>query len=111
LISKGLADTSGGVPCAVPGVVEAAGGTDREAVLRLLEAGPCTRADVVAMLSARSSKPMTREQLSVKATNILQSLRRDGTVEKVSGSTKSATYRIVPGGESGFRRRFRTPMW
>ena len=111
LISKGLADTSGGVPCAVPGVVETAGGTDREAVLRLLEAGPCTRADVVAMLSARSSKPMTREQLSVKATNILQSLRRDGTVEKASGSTKSATYRIVPGDESGFRRRFRTPMW
>ena len=94
LISKGLADTRGGVPCAVADPAEHSAGTDRDAVLRLLEAGPCTRSDVASLLAERSSKPLSKEQLDVKATNILQSLRREGLAVKTSGSTKSAVYEL-----------------
>ena len=47
------------------------------------------------MLRARGSRELSDSQVSVKATNLLQSMRKEGLVEKVEGSTRSARYRAV----------------
>ncbi len=68
-------------------------GTDRDAVMEMIsELGSVNRADVAAMLSARDPKGLSDEQMSVKATNLLQSMRREGLIVKAEGSTKSARY-------------------
>ncbi len=94
LIERGLVDTSGGVPCPVADPVEARRMTDREAVLEMLKTGPVTRSDVADLLKSRSSKPLTPQQLSVKATNLLQSMRKEGIVVKAEGRTKSASFKL-----------------
>jgi hypothetical protein len=58
----------------------------------LKENGSVTRGDVVDMLRFRDRKGLTDEQLSVKATNLLQNMRKDGRIEKAEGSTRSARY-------------------
>ena len=104
LIERGLVDTSMGVPCPVAGPSEPRRMTDRDAVIELMERGLVTRSDVVGLLRSRSSRPMTQEQLSSKATNLLQSLRKEGRAVKVSGSTKSASYMLPEGREPSERR-------
>lgn len=99
LMTLGLVDVVSGVPSIVNDSLDAVRhfrGTDREAVLALIEdGGPVTRSDVAAMLKVRDRMSLTDEQLSVKATNLLQSMRREGLIEKMDGSTRSARYRSV----------------
>lgn len=95
---KGIISRVDGLPCIVvgwgPGTVSRfTRGSDADAVLDLIsENGSVTRADVVAVLRARDDGASTDRQLSVRATNLLQSLRRDGAIEKSDGNTKSARY-------------------
>ena len=99
LASQGLVAVFDGVPsliCDESGVMRRYRGTDREAVLSLIsDVGPVSRSDVVEMLRARGSHELSDSQVSVKATNLLQSMRKEGLVEKVEGSTRSARYRAV----------------
>ena len=99
LVSQGLVAVFDGVPsliCDDSGVMRRYRGTDREAVLALIsDVGPVSRSDVVEMLRARGSHELSDSQISVKATNLLQSMRKEGLVEKVEGSTRSARYRAV----------------
>lgn len=99
LASQGLVAVFDGVPsliCDESGVMRRYRGTDREAVLSLIsDMGAVSRADVVEMLRARGSHELSDSQVSVKATNLLQSMRKEGLVEKVEGSTRSARYRAV----------------
>lgn len=99
LMTLGLVDVVSGVPSIVNDSLDAVRhfrGTDREAVLALIEdGGPVTRSDVAAMLKVRDRMSLTDDQLSVKATNLLQSMRREGLIEKMDGSTRSARYRSV----------------
>ena len=75
-------------------------GTDREAVAEMIGSeGSVCRSDVAAMLRARDSRGLTDRQLSVKATNLLQSMCREGTIVLAEGSTKSARYRFPDGPE------------
>ena len=104
LIERGLVDTAGGVPCPIAGVPEPRRITDREAVLELLCSGPVTRSEVAELLRSRTARPMTTEQLYVKATNLLQSLRREGRLVKSAGSTKSASYELSDGSRDGASR-------
>ena len=100
LASQGLVAVFDGVPsliCDESGVMRRYRGTDREAVLSLIsDVGSVSRSDVVEMLRARGSHELSDSQVSVKATNLLQSMRKEGLVEKVEGSTRSARYRAVP---------------
>lgn len=99
LVSQGLAAVFDGVPsliCDESGVMRRYRGTDREAVLALIsDLGTVSRADVAEMLRVRGIGDMSEGQVSVKATNLLQSMRKEGLVEKVEGSTRSARYRGV----------------
>ncbi len=97
LISRGLVTVYDGVPCINLSYEDPSSrfgkGSDSDAVLILLkEKGSVTRADVVDILRFRDRKGLTDEQLSVKATNVLQNLRKEGRVEKAEGSTRSARY-------------------
>lgn len=99
LISVGLVTVYDGVPCINLSYEDPSSrfskGSDQDAVICLLkENGSVTRADVVDMLRFRDRKGLTDEQLSVKATNLLQTLRKDGKVRKCEGSTRSARYEI-----------------
>lgn len=68
-------------------------GTDREVVVSMVSsAGSVSRAEVADMLRSRDPKGLTDRQLSVKATNLLQSMCRSGVLERTEGSTKSARY-------------------
>lgn len=68
-------------------------GTDEEAVLMLIgRNGSVTRSDVADILAARDPKELTEEQIRVKSTNLLQTMRRKGLIEKAEGSTRSARY-------------------
>ena len=102
LIEAGLVDTRGGVPCPAVGLAESRRMTDREAVLELLRSGPASRSDVARLLESRAARPLTKEQVSVKATNLLQSMRKEGLVVKSGGSTRSAAYSLP--GTDGERR-------
>ena len=98
LTRRGLVEILDGVPCICVGegqtVLSAfVTGTDEGAVLALIDRnGAVTRSDVADILAARDSKELTPEQIRVKATNLLQSMRRRGIVEKAEGSTRSARY-------------------
>lgn len=98
LARRGLVEMMDGVPCIACGAGQAVlsafvTGTDEEAVLRLLERnGSVTRSDVADVLAARDPRELTPEQVRVKATNLLQSMRRRGMIEKADGSTRSARY-------------------
>ena len=99
LISVGLVTVYDGVPCINLSYEDPSSrfskGSDQDAVICLLkENGSVTRADVVDMLMFRDRKGLTDEQLSVKATNLLQTLRKDGKVRKCEGSTRSARYEL-----------------
>lgn len=94
---RGLISMSGGIPYLRfdedSSRIRVFKGTDSEAVMDFIrQNGSIRRSDVAAILSARSSKNLTSEQLSVKATNLLQSMRKDGSIEKSEGSTRSASY-------------------
>ena len=54
--------------------------------------GYVTRSDVAEVLASRDGKGLTEEQLRVKATNLLQTMRKAGMVRKADGSTRSARY-------------------
>lgn len=100
LISEGLVTVYDGVPCINLSHEDPSSrfskGSDQSAVLNLIkENGSVTRADVVDVLRFRDRKGLTDEQLSVKATNILQNLRKDGRVRKSEGSTRSARYELI----------------
>lgn len=98
LARRGLVEIIGDLPCIASGAgqdVASAytGGTDSEAVMDLIDSkGWVTRSDVAEILATRDAKELTEEQISVKATNLLQSMRRRGLIEKADGSTKSARY-------------------
>lgn len=100
LISRGLVTVYDGVPCINLSYEDPSSrfskGSDYDAVILLLtENGSITRSDVVDMLRFRDRKGMTDEQLSVKATNLLQNMRKDGRIAKAEGSTRSARYILV----------------
>ena len=100
LISRGLVTVYDGVPCINLSYEDPSSrfskGTDQDAVLLLLkENGSVTRADVVDMLRFRDRKGLTDQQLSVKATNLLQNLRKEGRIDKAEGSTRSARYVLI----------------
>lgn len=98
LVRRSLVEVVGGVPCIASGagqdVLSAfVTGTEEDSVLSLLDRnGSVTRADVADILSARDSKELSSEQLRVKATNLLQTMRKKGLIEKADGNTKSARY-------------------
>ena len=98
LARRGLVEVLDGVPCIASGagqdVLSAfVTGTEEEAVLALIDRnGSVTRSDVSDILAARDRKELTPDQVRVKATNLLQSMRRRGLVEKADGSTRSARY-------------------
>ncbi len=97
LISRGLVTVYDGVPCINLSYEDPSSrfskGSDYDAVIALLkENGSVTRGDVVDMLRFRDRKGLTDDQLSVKATNLLQNLRKEGRVSKSEGSTRSARY-------------------
>ena len=97
LISRGLVTVYDGVPCINLSYEDPSSrfskGSDYDAVIALLkENGSVTRSDVVDMLRFRDRKGLSDDQLSVKATNILQNMRKDGRVSKAEGSTRSARY-------------------
>lgn len=101
LVRRGLVDMLGGLPCIASGAGQEVAsaytaGTDQDAVADLIRSkGFVTRADVTEVLASRDSKELTEEQLRVKATNLLQTMRKAGTVEKAEGSTRSARYILV----------------
>ncbi len=104
LARRGLVEIMDGIPCIASGagqnVLSAfVIGTEEDAVLMLLDRnGSVTRGDVADILAARDSKELTPEQVRVKATNLLQTMRRKGLVEKADGSTRSARYVRVNSG-------------
>ncbi len=108
LARRGLVEVMDGVPCIASGAGQAVMsafvvGTEEEAVLSLIDRnGSVTRSDVADVLAARDGRELTPEQVRVKATNLLQSMRREGLVEKSAGSTRSARYvRSGAGRETG----------
>ena len=98
LARRGLVEILGGLPCIASGagqeVVSAyTAGSDQDAVMDLIrDKGFVTRSDVAEVLASRDSKELTEDQLRVKATNLLQTMRKAGLVEKSEGSTRSARY-------------------
>lgn len=97
LISRGLVTVYDGVPCINLDYTDPSSrfskGSDYDAVIQLLsENGSVTRSDVVGILKLRDRKGLTDEQLAVKATNLLQNMRKDGKIVKTDGSTRSARY-------------------
>lgn len=98
LVRRNLVEIMDGVPCIASGAGQDllssfVIGTDEDAVIALMERnGSVTRSDVAGILAARDTKELTEEQVLVKATNLLQSMRRKGLVEKAEGSTRSARY-------------------
>lgn len=93
LCSQGLMEIAGGVPVIVaePESPSMFRGDAREAVMSLIDLrGSVTRSEVAEML--RSVRPVTEEQSLVMATNVLQSLRKEGRIRKSEGSTRSARY-------------------
>jgi ATP-dependent DNA helicase RecG len=100
LISRGLVTVYDGVPCINLSYSDPSArfskGSDYDAVILLIkENGSATRSDVVDMLRFRDRKGLADDQLSVKATNLLQNMRRDGRIRKAEGSTRSARYELV----------------
>ncbi len=95
---RGLVEIVGGLPCIASGAGQEVAsaytaGTDQDAVLDLIRAkGAVTRADVTEVLATRESRDLTDEQLRVRATNLLQTMRKAGLIEKADGSTRSARY-------------------
>ena len=102
LVRRGLVEMIGDLPCIASGAGQEVAsaytaGTPQEAVLDLVRAkGYVTRSDVTELLASRDSKDLTEEQLRVKATNLLQTMRRAGLLEKAEGSTRSARYVLAP---------------
>jgi ATP-dependent DNA helicase RecG len=99
LISRGLVTVYDGVPCINLSYEDPSSrfskGSDYDAVLQLLkENGSVTRSDVSDMLRFRDRKGLSEDQLAIKATNILQTLRKEGKVRKCEGSTRSARYEL-----------------
>ncbi len=98
LARRGLVEVLDGLPCIASGAGQDAissftAGPVEDAVLGLIDSkGYATRSDVADILAARDSKGLTEEQIRVKATNLLQSMRREGKIEKADGSTRSARY-------------------
>ena len=97
LITRGLVTVYDGVPCINLDYADPSSrfskGSDYDAVIQLLiENGSVTRSDVVGILRLRDRKGLSEEQLSVKATNLLQNMRRDGRITKTEGSTRAARY-------------------
>ncbi|MDO5862205.1 MAG: hypothetical protein Q4Q58_05385 [Thermoplasmata archaeon] len=104
LARRGLVEIMDGVPCIASGAGQEVlsafvTGSEEDAVLSLIDRnGSVTRGDVADILAARDSKELSPEQVRVKATNLLQSMRKRGLVEKADGSTRSARYvRAGPG--------------
>ncbi len=101
---RGLVDLTDGIPCLVcdnsSSHIRLFKGSDSDAVLDFIrENGAVRRSDVVAILSARVVKDKTPEQLAIKATNLLQTMRKEGLIEKAEGNTRSASYIMVDRGE------------
>ncbi len=105
LVRRGLVEMIGDLPCIASGAGQEIAsvyttGTAQDAVLDLIRSkGPVTRADVAEVLATRDSKELTKDQLRVKATNLLQTMRKAGLVRKVDGSTRSARYKLADGGD------------
>lgn len=104
LARRGLIEMAGDLPCIASGAGQEVAsaytsGTPQDAVVRLMESkGWASRSDVAEILASRDSKDLTPEQIRVKATNLLQAMRRQGVVEKADGSTRSARYVLSGGG-------------
>lgn len=112
LVRRGLVEMVGGLPCIASGAGQEVAsaytsGTLQDAVLALMDSkGFATRSDVTEVVASRDSRDLTEEQLRVKATNLLQTMRRAGLIEKAEGSTRSARYVRLQGADS----LQRTPM-
>ena len=100
LVRRNLVELMDGVPCIACGAGQTVlsafvEGTDEDAVLMLIERnGFVTRSDVADILAARDPKELTPEQVRVKSTNLLQTMRKKGLIVKAEGSTRSARYVI-----------------
>lgn len=111
LARRGLVEMMGDLPCIASGAGQEVAsvyvaGTVQDAVTELIRAkGSVTRADVAEVLASRESKDLTEEQLRVKATNLLQTMRRDGLIEKAEGSTRSARYILRSGSDDSIESR------
>ena len=98
LVRRGLVEMIGDLPCIASGAGQEVAsaytsGTDQDAVMGLIRSkGYVTRSDVAEVLASRDGKGLTEEQLRVKATNLLQTMRKAGMVRKADGSTRSARY-------------------
>ena len=98
LARRGLIEMIGDLPCIASGAGQEVAsaytsGTPQDAVMELISTkGWVSRSDVAEVLASRDSKDLTEEQLRVKATNLLQTMRRQGLIEKADGSTRSARY-------------------
>lgn len=105
LARRNLIEFMDGVPCIACGAGQTVlsafvEGTDEEAVMMLIERnGSVTRSDVCDVLAARDPKELTPEQIRVKSTNLLQTMRKKGLIEKAEGSTRSARYVLVHGND------------
>ncbi len=103
LVRRGLVEIIGDLPCLASGAgqevaSEYVAGSERDAVLDLIHSkGAVTRADVVKVLASRDAKDLTEDQLRTKATNLLQTMKKEGLVAKVDGNTRSARYTLPDG--------------
>lgn len=106
LARRGLIEMVGDLPCIASGAGQEVAsaytaGTPQEAVLQLMtDKGWVTRSDVAEILASRDSKELTQEQLKVKATNLLQTMRKQGLITKSDGNTRSARYVMIDGSEN-----------
>lgn len=107
LVRRGLVDMVAGLPCIASGAGQEIAsaytvGTDQDAVLELMASkGSVSRADVTEILASRDGRDLTEEQLRVKATNLLQTMRKAGLIMKADGSTRSARYILGSGVGTG----------
>lgn len=96
LLGLGLVSIEGGILLITPYInsrLVFTKGTEKDAIVQMmLNLGSINRSDVVSMLSMRNSKGISDCKIHTKATNLIQSMRRDGIIIKYSGSTKSARY-------------------
>lgn len=99
-VRRGIMTSSSGMACIADQSADRSAdslpGTDRDAIIAMMEErGSVSRADVVGLLRSRDRMSLSDDRLAVRSTNLLQSMRREGTVRKVDGSTKSARYELV----------------
>ncbi len=97
LARRNLVEFMDGVPCIACGAGQKVlsafvEGTEEATLMLIGRNGSVTKSDVADILAARDPKELTAERIRVKSTNLLQTMRRKGLIEKAEGSTRSARY-------------------